>query len=360
MNENARNTTSHHLVSAAALAVAALASQNAHAFDYKLSGHVNRMVTQADDGTQTRLFNADNINSQTRLRFTGQQEFAPGLKAGINWEVGYSSNPSSSLSMTTRSVSASFIERHGEAFLQSEWGKLSLGQGDGAANGGTEIDLSGTTVIQYSGVTDVGGKFNFRNAGGLGPTIDATIGNLDFESRYDRLRYDSPAFGPLRFSASFGDKDNNDVYELASLLNTDLSGGHKLAAALGWSRERKIGVAGDEETIGGSVSFLMRNGVSLTAAASESENDDPAATKKKFGYLKAGYKTGKHAFSVDYGRGEDFAVLDDSSKAYGIGYVYTAQSWLELYAGLKQHELNRVAQTFDDVRFVSAGLRLKF
>lgn len=353
------NRRSLRALPALVVAMSAFAGASVDAFEYKLSGQVNRLLTSVDDGTQSRLFNADNVNSQTRFRFTGSHEFAPGFAAGINWEVGYTSNPSSGLSMTTRSVDATFNERHTEAFLLTDWGKVSFGQGDGAANGGTEADLSGTSVIQYSSVTDIGGKFAFRNAAGFGPTIDSTIGNLDFESRYDRLRYDTPNLGPVHFSLSFGNKGDNDVYEVASWLNADV-GGHKVAAALGWSREKKGGVAGNEDTVGGSVSFLANNGLNFTAAAGTSEDDDPASLKRKYGYVKAGYTFDKHAFSVDYGRGEDFAVEDDRSKAFGLGYVYAAQKWLDVYAGIKQHQLDRVGASYDDISFVTAGLRLKF
>lgn len=332
----------------------------AHAFEYTLSGQVNRLLTSVDDGTDTRLFHADNVNSQTRFRFTGSHEYTPGIKAGIYWEVGYTSNPSSGISMANRSVDATFNERHAEVFLQSDrWGKVSFGQGDGAANGGMEVDLSGTSVINYSSQTDIGGSFAFRNAAGPGPTIGSTMGNLDFESRYDRIRYDTPKLGPLSLSVSFGDKSNHDVFEAATWYGTGLAGG-KLAAALGWSRERKGGVAGNEDTFGGSASYLAGNGVNVTLAAGASEDDNPASPRKKYAYGKLGYITGKHAVSVDYGRGQDFAVAGDRSKAFGLGYVYAAEKWLDLYGGVKQHQLDRAAATFDDIRFVTAGLRLKF
>lgn len=352
---------SRNPIGAALAAVALLSLANAaNAFDYKLSGQVNRLITSVDDGTQSRLFHADNVNSQTRFRFTGAHEFRPGLKAGINWEVGYTSNPSSGISMANRSVDATFNERHAEVFLESAWGKASFGQGDGAANGGMEVDLSGTSVINYSSQTDIGGAFVFRNsAGGAGPTIAATMSNLDFESRYDRVRYDTPKLGPVSFSVSFGDKGNNDVWETAAWLNTDFAGG-RVAGALGWSRERKGGLARNEDTFGGSVSFLARNGFNVTLAGGTSEDDNPASVKKKYAYGKLGYLAGKHAVSVDYGRGEDFALVGDSSKALGLGYVYAAEKWLDLYGGVKQHRLDRAAASFEDIRFVTAGLRLKF
>lgn len=357
-NLNARKV---HALAALSLAVAALGvALEAHAFEYRLSGQVNRLLTSVDDGTQSRLFNADNVNSQTRFRFTGAHEFAPGIKAGINWEVGYTSNPSSGISMTTRSVDATFNERHAEAYLLSQYGKVSFGQGDGAANGGMEVDLSGTTVIHYSGVTDIGGKFAFRNDAGFGPTIDSTIGNLDFESRYDRIRYDSPKLGPVSLSLSYGNKGNNDVHEAAAWLSTDIGGGHKMAAALGFSREQKGGLSGNEDTVGGSASVLLANGLNFTLGGGTSEDDNPALPKKKFGYAKIGYASGKHSVAIDYGRGEDFALDGDRSESYGVGYVYAAEKWLDVYAGLKQHKLDRPGASFDEVSFATAGMRLKF
>lgn len=343
-------------VTGIALCAVAATSQ---AFEYKLSGQVNRLLTQVDDGTQNRLFHADNVNSQTRFRFTGSQEVMPGLTAGINWEVGYTSNPSSGINMSTRSVDATFNERHTEAYLLGSWGKVSFGQGDGAANGGMEVDLSGTSVINYSSSTDIGGNFAFRQGTAFGPTIASTIGNLDFESRYDRVRYDSPKFGPVALSGSFGTKGNNDVYELAAWADTPLAGG-KLAGALGWSREAKGGTSGNEDTVGGSLSWLAANGFNVTVAAGQSEDDNPAVAKKKYGYGKLGYINGKHAVSVDYGRGEDFAVAGDEADSFGVGYVYAAQKWIEFYAGAKQHKLDRAGSNFDNITFVTVGTRLKF
>lgn len=342
----------------AALALGTTAAWS-QSFEYKISGHVNRLLMQVDDGTQSRLFNADNSNSQTRFRFTGSKEFSPGLVAGVNWEVGYSSNPSSGISFANPSVSGDFNERHAEVYVTSPWGKVSLGQGDGAANGGMEVDLSGTTVMQYSGITDIGGGFAFRQGATVGPTIASTTGNLDFESRYDRLRYDAPKLGPVVLSGSYGTKGSNDVYELAARLDTTVAGG-KLAAALGWSREKQGGATGDDDTTGGSISWLAPNGFNLTLALGSNENDNPASARKDFAYAKVGYITGKHAVSVDFGRGDDFAAAGDQSKNYGVAYVYAAQKWLDLYAGAKQHKLDRAASNFDEVSFVTTGVRLKF
>ncbi|MFN3566424.1 MAG: porin [Burkholderiaceae bacterium] len=342
------------------LAAALLAATGpAGALEAKISGHVNRVLMGVDDGTETKLFNADNINSQTRFRFTGTQEIWTGLKAGILWEVGFTSNPSNALSFTNRSAAATFNERHVDAFLVGNWGKLSLGQGDGAANGAMEVDLSGTAVINYSSQTDIGAAFNFRNGATFGPTIGSTIDNLDFESRYDRLRYDTPMFGPVYVAVSFGTKGNANVTEVAGWYSSALGGG-KLAAALGWSRREAGGATGNEDTVGGSISWLAANGLNLTLAYANRDNDNPLDAEKKYVYGKLGYKAGLHAVSVDYGRGKDFGVSGRDSSVFGIGYVYTPRNWIELYAGAKRHSLDQPGTSFDDVTFLMAGTRIKF
>lgn len=64
--------------------------------------------------------------------------------------------------------------------------------------------------------------------------------------------------------------------------------------------------------------------------------------------------------SIDYGRGEDFSLNGDRSEVYGLGYVYAPEKWLDLYAGIKQHKLDRAAESYDKASFATAGMRLKF
>ena len=340
-------------------AVTCLIDGTVQAQEFKVSGQLNRLLMRVDDGTRSRGIHADNVNSQTRLRITAAHDIAPWLKVGANWENGYTENPSSLVDMNNASVDATVNKRHADIYFLGEWGKLSVGRGDGAANGGMECDLSGTTVISYSGITDIGGGFAFRGGAAVGPTIAATIGNLDFESRYRRQRYDTPRFGPLTLSVSEGRKDDHGVSELAAWYAGELPVG-KLAAALGWSRERKGGVAGDEDTGGGSVSWLAPGGVNLTLAAGASVDDTPAKPRKTFIYGKLGYLSGKHAVSLDYAKGGDFKVAGDRSWMLGIGYVYTATTWMELYAGAKRHGLDCAGCSFNDITFMVVGTRLKF
>jgi len=350
---------------AVAVGATLAAATNAYALEGKLSGQINRAMMWVDDGRQSELHHVDNVNTGTRFRFTGTDEIKPGVKAGINFEVEMLSNPSISVSQTAKTNTPSVAERVLEAYFQSDIGKITVGQGSGAADGFAEIDLSGTAyTAQYAGtVSFVGGGIAFRNAatGAAGPTIGTTISDQDFESRYDRLRYDSPKLGPASLAISTGNKTDT-VNEAALRLDLGVAGG-KLAAGIGYSAE-KTGVAatGTQTTIGGSLSWLAASGLSLTAAYTKVEDEATGAAKQndKFTYLKVGYQTGQHAVSVDYGMGKDFAATGDESKVFGLAWNYAVAKWADIYSLGKVHSLNRPGTNFEDITLLMVGTRVKF
>ncbi len=350
---------------AIALAVASVFALPAHAdtgsFQVELSGQINRAVMHADDGIDSDFFNVDNDNSSTRFRFKGAQSINASTKAGVLFEVEYQSNPSNDVAFGAASSSPSLDERHMNVFFESTWGEVSLGQGDGAANGGVEVDLSGTTVAHYADVAAFGGGIAFRTAaGGTGPTIGSVLSQQDFESRYDRLRYDTPSFDGFSLAASLGNKDNDDrdVSEFA-LRYAGKGGFGEIAAALGLSsQDAAIPGGQDDEVTGGSISWLHPAGYNVTFGTTTREL--AGGRDGKFNYLKLGYKTGNHAVSFDYGMGEDQATAGDEADVFGIGYVYKAAGWAELYALLRNFSLEQPGVTYEDVRVIMAGTRLKF
>lgn len=343
------------------LAAGASATASAQALEAKVSGQVDRALMWVDDGTQTELQNVDNSFSSTRLRLAGSGQLTPSLKAGAVFENEFQSNPSNKVTQTVKSVAPVFAERHAFAYFQGGFGRLSVGQTDGAANYGTEVDLSGTDLAQGALATNaIGGGILFRNTTTTGPSIGATTSNQDFESRYDLLRYDTPAFGPLTLALSSGVSSSRDVREAALRYNGDVAGG-QLAAAVGWSNKDADPAdpsTFDQDTTGGSVSWLFAGGLNITFATSK--RDVATSRKGKFDYVKLGYKIGGHAFSVDFGKAKDQAAADDEAKVMGIGWVYKPVKWADVYAAAEQHSLDRPGTNFDDIRIVMAGSRIKF
>ena len=321
----------------------------AQAIEAKVSGQVNRALMQVDDGTNSELHNVDNATSSTRFRFTGSADVMPGTKAGIVFEAEFMSNASNVVTQAAKSSPASLEERIMNVFFQNSVGTFTLGQGPGASDGGIEVDLSGTDVVQGAlAASSLGGGIAFVG----GPTIGNSISDQDFESRYDRFRYDSPNLGPIGIALSKGVKDDVDVSEVALRLSTDVAGG-KLAAAVGSSTQDTTPTK--DEVTGGSVSWLMPNGLNFTYAMS---SRDSGGRERDFNYFKIGYKFGRSAIALDLGKGENQSAAGAETEMTGIGYVYSPQKWAELYVGYKTFGFNGAG--VNDISIITAGSRLKF
>ena len=337
-------------------------------------GQVSRALLHADDGEQNKWFHVDNEASGTRFGITGTGQALPGLRFGFRIELDLQSNESQLVnfgaagpvtSFSGAASGAGFNERHMDAWVEGGWGRVNIGQGDGAANGASESDLSGTGMTNGIGVADLGGGFQYRAGTALsGVTVGQSINQQDFESRYDRLMYVSPTFGGFRGQVSWGQNANVDIKEIGVFYGAKMGGLGELAASLGWSEQGAVTVGGTkDETMGGSISWLHGSGFNLTYSYTNRDNPAVAGAAVRdstFNYFKVGFKRGQHAIAIDYAMGDDFVAVGDEAKMYGIGYVWSPVRWLELYAGYKIHEMDRTAVSLEDVKFATLGTRVRF
>jgi hypothetical protein len=183
--------------------------------------------------------------------------------------------------------------------------------------------------------------------------VGDVFNNFDGLSRNDRLRYDTPAFGPFGLAVS---ATNGDAWELAGRLVQDV-GDSAFEAAVGY-------VDGGDRSpfnqIGASASFLHASGFNVTAAIAERDLDASGRTDPQNMYVKVGYHGGDHRFSVDYGVTDDLAAEGDEATTYGAFWNWQAFSSGEIYAGVRIHELDRPGIDVDDVTAIMAGTRVKF
>ncbi len=337
-------------------------------------GQVSRALLNADDGEQNKWFHVDNEASGTRFGITGTGQALPGLRFGFRIELDLQSNESQLVNFSPAGPQTSFSgvnpgagfnERHLDAWVEGGWGRINIGQGDGAANGASESDLSGTGMTNGIGVADLGGGFQYRSGTAFsGVTVGQSINQQDVESRYDRLMYVTPTFGGFRAQASWGQNANADIKEIGLFYGAKMGGLGELAASLGWSEQDAVTLGGTkDETMGGSISWLHGSGLNLTASYTTRDNPAVAGAsvrESEFTYFKVGFKRGQHAIGVDYAMGDDFVALGDEAKMYGIGYVFSPVRWLELYAGYKIHELDRTGISLEDVKIGTIGTRVRF
>jgi predicted porin len=320
----------------------------------------------------------DNDNSSTRFRFTGSNEFDNNWKVGFKWENEMESNSSADTDIDIGengdTADVNFTERHMDVYIEhSKFGKLSLGQGDTASNGTSEVDLSGTDVVNSSDIDDMAGGFIFRDdddnilqTGFATPDPDDTsigraFNNFDGFSRRDRIRYDTPKLGPVYFSASYM---NGQSYDFAGRFAYKWDGFGKLAAAVSW-----LPADTQRDTYrqySGSISFLHDSGLNVTFSGAD-RYDTPGDDEPWNVYGKLGWKLEKWAFSVDYTYSEDVDAEDDEASSMSAAAVFHPWKSVELYACYRKHDLDRDADQRDvgvgnaeDIHAVMVGTRVKF
>jgi len=329
--------------------------------DLALSGQINRMVTAGYDGDDTKLYNVDNVNSSSRLRVVGSAK-AEAVTIGTHFEFEMRSNASTEVSQANEDTGVQgFRERLVEVFFEhADFGKVTIGQGDTAANGTAEVDLSGTSVIAYSSISDTAGGLLFfdDDADALsGTSIGNVFNNFDALSRQDRIRYDTPTF--LGFTAA-ADAISDQRWSGAvrwSGKNDTINA----AAAFGYSDP-----GGDRDWILSSSASVLHvpTGVSLTLAASGRDNsnrDDALSLYGKIGYQQDFFTFGRTHLGVDLARNDDVAVEDDEATSIGLFAVQNVKDFgIELYGLYRWHELDRQGTDLADIHIFTLGTRVRF
>jgi len=352
-----------------AMAAALTAPTVAHAVKYKLSGQINRAMTVDYDGQDSDVQFIDNSSSGTRWRMRGSEDIGNGWKVGFNWEWQVQSNAAGGpIGSGDLPVTQDF--RKAEVWFSGNWGKFALGQGDGAGNGTTEIDLSDTWNVAYYGRESFGGAIQWRTGGGAGITAGgATTGNLapaalthgatfseyDAFSRYDRVRYDTPSLGPVILSVSAG---QTNKYEGAARWNQGLGGG-QVSAGLFCGRWNGGGV---KNRYGGSLSYLFSFGTNITIAGASNEPSAAASSTGKTWYVKVGHKWGNNAASIGYGQSKD-VTPGFSDDGFNIGFNHNIpKAKVDLYAGYSFNQLDTptAVASVDDIQVFVVGTKLKF
>jgi len=347
---------------------------SAQAVDFGISGQVNRAILWGDNGDSNDTKFVDNDNSSTRFRFTGSNEFDEVWKVGIVWEVQMESNSSSDpdidIGTNGDTGDVTFSERKMEFYVgNNSLGKLTLGQGDTASNGTSEVDLSGTDVVAYSSIADMAGGFSFRDdngdviltAGGDATFIGDAFSNFDGLSRRDRVRYDTPKFWGFWGSTSYMNGQTYD-FALRSAHKWDSFG--KLAAAVGYTPAE---TNRDPYTqVNGSISFLHNSGINLTFSHGMRDFDGGGRNTASNYYGKLGYQIGKWAFSVDGGQSNRVAQNGDEATTFSGAAVWNIWESVQFYGAYRYHELDQdntnAANSGDpeDISAVMIGGRIKF
>lgn len=366
-----------YVLPASVLATSALGfAMTAQAMDFKVSGQVDRAAIAANNGEDSDVGFVDNTGSNSRFRFTGDQVMDNGLTLGFTYEMGLGENASSDWDINTTSSNGDFLDnRVAEVYVKGAFGKFSFGKGDGAANGTSEVDYSGTAFIGGGpDPEDYAGGISFLDDNGNAiATIGDAYNHFDGLSRNNRIRYDTPSFGGAVLSTSVTE---GHAYEVAARYETEF-GGSKFGLAADWvdteSRNSDITPDGTRlssdrfQEYGGSASLLLASGLNFTGVYKHRKfKGDIAPTDSDTAdtyFAGIGYIVGKHHFQVNWGRTND--LLNDGSKAtqYGAAYVFDWTKSVDLYASYHLFKLDDAGAAGVDaqkINVIYVGTRVKF
>jgi hypothetical protein len=335
----------------------------------EIYGQINKGLLVFDDGGSTLgYFPVDNGNSSSRGGMRIYSSLGNGWSLGGNLEAEwnpYSTNNVNQLNHGDYDWDTTLL-RKAEIYLDCKpVGRVWLGQGSMASDSTAEVDLSGTSVVGYSLVSDMAGGSFFRVADGALSSVHVkdAFTNFDGVGRKLRVRYDTPTFVGFSLATSVGtqvvpDDTGITVWDVAVRYETTVED-YKLAAVVAFSKPDD-----DESLVDGSISFLHEpTGLSLTLAAAYSDEE---MADGRYGYAKLGYQTnifqvGKTAFSVDAYFGEDIADEATDSRSLGAQVVqHLDYLQTELYLGARWYTYEEASTDFDDSFAVLAGARIKF
>jgi predicted porin len=272
-------------------------------------------------------------------------------------------------------TSSTFLDvRKTEVYFSGGLGKVSFGKGDGAANGTSEVDLSGTQYLGGGSAHYYASGISFLDDDGnpVGTIGGAAYNNFDALSRNNHVRYDSPSFGGVVLSGSI---DNGKAVETAARYATEFGDGGKFEAAVDWldnhDRNADINQAGDRtfsgrfKEYGGSASVLLPFGLNFTGMYKDRDSDEGGPDGESY-FGGIGYIVNKHHVQLGWGRTNDLANEGSKGNSYQLAYVYKWRSDLELFASYRHLTLDNVENEggdsvdAQDIDYLFLGTRVKF
>jgi predicted porin len=325
-----------------------------------LSGQVNPAFNVVDDGISTDVYIVDNDTSGTRFRLDADAPLGD-TTLGATIEIGASPNNSYDISQLVSQSDADFNVRRAEVSIRNDrYGRLQLGQGSSAADDTAEYDLSLVAgPIMYAGVADIAGGIFFTDGTDLSGT---TVGDAFFDfdgDRLARLRYDSPMFGPLQGSASYG---QDDQWAAAVTLGGDYGdwtgwtvGDFTLLAAASVYNTEDDNV--DYGYAASGSALHDPTGLSLTLSTGGQKldaGDDPTNFYAKIGWDTAFWPLGPTGFGIDYTKGENISSEGAEGTSFGIAAVQRIERYgIDLYTQLRWYELDDGAES--DLENITVG-----
>ena len=313
-----------------AIAGALAAPMAAQAVDFTISGHVNRALFVTDTDSSTSAMEADNGSSGSRIRVVGSGELMDGTSAGLKLEYAALGGDKKDR----------LVLRYADLHYAGGFGKVSIGHGDEGGEGSVYSDKSGVLGIGHGQAT-----------GNASKDVTSYYGSLDGGgSRNNRIRYDTPAIGPVSAAISVGNSD-----EVSAGLNVSQSFGDTAFQA-------KVGTTqspGDNGTVSASAGIKMPSGLTVSGAWGTQEN---GGRDQSFFQSTLGFVMGDTSVAASWYSSSDFVNDRSEGTVLGIGANHNLPKvGANVYAAVQNYASEDAVAGIDtDETVLMIGTRIKF
>jgi len=289
--------------------------------DLKVGGQIVRALNYIDDGRNSHIFQQDGITTGTRVRYIMSGQLTESVKVSglLEHDVGQSNDGGTSTfsangADSTSDSTAFGIRHHDIKFSHKSLGAISIGRGNGASNGRSEVSLAGTGSIVLA-PDSLAQNVHFTNSAANTRTAISLGGqgnHFDGASRTDRVRYDFPSFMGASIAVSAIDGDG--AWD-AGLGYSGKFAGIKIKAG---AHYYSTGGTGDNATWGVSGGLLHDSGLNVDGGytrqilgnSSAGGGRSPTWWKVGVGYIAKLSSLGKTHFHLEFHGNEDVATKD--------------------------------------------------
>ena len=299
-----------------------------------VSGQVVRALYYADDGQNEQLFNSTGNTANTRVRWVASGTLNENVTAGalIEFDV-QTSNTGGSFGAAGSALQDVDVDktnwsiRHQYIWVNhKKFGKVSLGATDAAANGYTEFTLAGVGGISTPNNLWTGAGISFLETGttttgsSTGVSPGSVLSNLDFTSRTDVIRYDTPDFMGFGLSVSLDGAGGGEV----GGKYTGKIGPVNLIAAVGYSQLAAKSTT-TEYNLAGSIAARHESGINasfhvgkLEIKETTTNRGTPAFWAASVGYQAKVFKVGGTNMRAVYNQSKQISRRGDDADSWGI------------------------------------------
>ena len=345
----------------------------------KVTGQFSTEMHMVDDGFSTRVRHQDANYSSSRFRFLADSKVNANLKVRGVAEIAMNdarNAPSNARASFNSGRSGNDVQtRKTELiFTHNQMGRVYIGAGSAGADGVMNINTHGvySSLPGFMGLIASSHQFKEDKDTLSGASLGGQFADLDFNSRQQRVRYDTPAVGGFMLTMSHSDRQTVE----AAIRFSGKMFDSKVKAGIGTAQMSGEGEAFDE-MYGAQVSMAHKSGLGftmgcgfqkraakVTSSAGIQETDNDRSGCHTQGHLKRKFNSlGASTIVVEYDRKANMQSHGDVATGVGVNFHQKIDAAaLEVWVKYSNYDLEREvgSASVEDIDIISLGTRMKF